>query len=56
MGDDKKQISVRLSDEELAALEKEVAKQNRARPGVRFTITDAVRVAIAQSYIPRPRS
>jgi len=50
-------VTIRLTPEELAALERSVAEQKKKLPGHDVTKADLIRAAlIAQSYIPRPRS
>lgn len=56
MSDRENVLTVRLSDEELAALEAAVEEQKKKNPGHTVSKGDAIRRAIAQCYIPRARS
>jgi len=50
-------VAVRLTAEELEALERALAEHKKKNPGHDVTKADLIRGAlVAQSYIPRPRS
>jgi len=56
MGERDRVVQVRLTEEEEEALDKALTKRRKELAGHEVSRSDMIREAIAQCYIPRPRS